>query len=63
VIVPLGGTSGTSAPSIGGSRVDPMPAMVGLNLYYCAKEGGHLVKKNPCPKHHTPTTPYGDEPV
>jgi hypothetical protein len=37
--------------------------MTDARRYVCARDGGHLVDRNPCPIHHIPVKPYGDEDV
>ncbi|HEV7919328.1 MAG TPA: hypothetical protein VGR02_00910 [Thermoanaerobaculia bacterium] len=54
-----GGGGGGISPS-SNLPGEPEP-IVEANRYICPQEGGHIVDRNPCPKHHGPTTLYGGD--
>ena len=40
-------------------RPGDLEPLTEADLYYCLVAGGHLVDRNPCPIHKSPTTRYG----
>jgi hypothetical protein len=58
-------TGGESRVGGGGSGSRGLPGEVAFIIdakrYICPEEGGHLVDRNPCPRHHGPTTLFGAE--
>jgi hypothetical protein len=49
----------------GGSASRSLPgeveSIIDAKRYICPEDGGHLVDRNPCPRHHGPTTLFGAE--